>query len=259
MATWQRDLEIAIDAARAAGDVVMKTFRTEQDVHYKSPDQPLTKADLAADALLKERLLGARPEFGWLSEETADTPDRLTKEIVWVVDPIDGTRSYVAGRAEFAISIGISLNGQPVVGVVYNPATDEIFTAIDGGGAQFNGRNIELANGGRTPVLAASRSEIKRGDFEPFAESHTLLPTGSTAYKLAKVADGSADVFLSRGPKAEWDLCAGALIVAEAGGMVTDLHGSTLQYNRPDPHIEGVLAASAALHADMLRRLGELK
>ncbi|HEY0672825.1 MAG TPA: inositol monophosphatase family protein, partial [Longimicrobiales bacterium] len=104
------DLELAILAAREAGVIVMKSFRTEQQVTHKSPDQPLTQADLAADAALKRMLLGNRPEYGWLSEETADHPDRLRRRYVWIVDPIDGTRSYVDGYAEFAISIGLVEN-----------------------------------------------------------------------------------------------------------------------------------------------------
>ncbi len=253
------DLQLAVQAARAAGAVVMKWFRTEQHVTYKSPDQPLTEADLAADALLKDMLLGARPQYGWLSEETADTPARLACARVWLVDPIDGTRSFVAGRAEFAISVGLAEAGVAMLGVVYNPATDELFSAQLGGGAYSGGRRLQVKAASARSTIAASRSEIARGEFVALADTHDLLPTGSTAYKLAKVAAGEADIFLSRGPKSEWDLCAGALIVAEAGGRVTDLAGHTLQYNRSDPHIAGVLAARPELHEAMLQRIAELE
>lgn len=257
---WQveADLELAVSAARAAGVVVMKAFRTDQDVTYKSPDQPLTDADLASDALLREMLLGERPEYGWLSEETADNPERLTREFVWVVDPIDGTRSFISGRAEFAISIGLARSGRAVVGVIYNPATDKMFTAALGAGAGARAGagvvRVSGAGAGRA-VMAASRSEIARGDFDELAEEYEILPTGSTAYKLAAVAVGKADIFVSRGPKNEWDLCAGDLIVTEAGGIVTDLNGAALQYNRPDPHIDGIIAARASLHEEILSRV----
>jgi len=246
---------LAIAAARSAGDVVMNSFRTEQEVTFKSPDQPVTQADIAADALLQERLLAERSEYGWLSEETADTRDRLDREFVWLVDPIDGTRSFVAGRAEFSISIGLAQRGQVVLGVVLNPATGELYSALRGSGAFKGERQLRIDVVERRAVIAASRSEIRRGDFEPFVNVYDILPTGSTAYKLAKVAEGSADIFMSRGPKSEWDLAAGALIVEEAGGRVTDLHGNGLQFNRPSPHIRGVLAARAGLHEEVLMRL----
>ncbi|HUP89798.1 MAG TPA: 3'(2'),5'-bisphosphate nucleotidase CysQ [Longimicrobiales bacterium] len=258
MSRWKADLDLAVEAVLAAGDVVMKSFRTEQEVRFKSPDQPLTDADLASNALLKQRLLGARPEYGWLSEETADTPARLSCDVVWLIDPIDGTRSYVAGHPEFSISVGLALKGEAVLGVVYNPATRELFTAMIGEGAFQDGKRLAVSRETRKPVIAASRSEIASGDLGVFEASHVILPTGSTAYKLAKVAAGVADIFVSRGPKAEWDLCAGALIVAEAGGKVTNLAGETLQYNRKDPNIKGVLAGTMDLHTDMLRRLQEL-
>lgn len=252
------DMELAIAAARAAGVVVMKAFRTDQEVTYKSADQPLTPADLEADALLKRMLLRDRPDYGWLSEETADTTERLGKEDVWVVDPIDGTRSYISGRAEFAISVGLAQRGEAVLGVVYNPATDELYTTVRGHGARRGSESIAAATTNRRPIIAASRSEIARGEFDAFRDEFDLLPTGSTAYKLGKVADGSADVFLSRGPKSEWDVCAGALIVEEAGGVVSQIDGVPLHYNKDQPHINGVIAARRSLHADMVRRIREL-
>lgn len=261
---WQpeEDLELAKHAARAAGVVVMKAFRTDQEVTFKSPDQPLTAADLAADALLKEQLLGNRPGYGWLSEETADNEERLGRALVWVVDPIDGTRSFIAGRAEFAISIALAYNGEAMIGVVYNPATAEMFTAVRGMGAfssvgthATGGKQLGVSTAERRGVIAASRSEIERGDFKDFGATYDLLPTGSTAYKLAVVASGKADIFFSRGPKSEWDLCAGDLIVSEAGGSVSDVRGAALHYNRRNPHIDGVLAARAPLHAQILARL----
>lgn len=267
------DLALAVQAVREAGVVVMQAFGTEQEVTHKSPDQPLTQADLASDAILKQRLLGPRPGYGWLSEETADTRARLACELVWIVDPIDGTRSFVAGRPEFAISIGLAQRGKAQLGVIYNPASNELYTAIVGQGAYKSRRGVGASGrqGVESPedrlrvalpagraIIAASRSEIQRGDFEAFMSDHDILPVGSTAYKLAKVAEGAAHVYISRGPKSEWDLCAGDLIVTEAGGQVTDLAGATLQYNRPDPHITGVVAAHAALHAEIRRQIHEL-
>lgn len=252
---WQEDLDLALRAARAAASRIMQDFQTEQDVHYKTPSQPQTEADRAADRLLHEILLADRPDYGWLSEETADHPSRLERERVWIVDPIDGTRSYLSGRPEFAVSIGLAERGEIVLGVIANPATDEFFYAIAGAGAclkrgQSEPERIRVSRKAElnSARLAASRSEIKAGEFEAFQGELHLVPTGSTAYKMARVACGSADIFLSRGPKSEWDIAAGDLIVREAGGFVSDLDNARFRYNQPDPHANGVIASNSTLH-----------
>jgi myo-inositol-1(or 4)-monophosphatase len=257
------DLELAVRAARRAGDVVLRYFRTELDVTHKGPDQPLTRADLEADALLRAELLGARPGYGWLSEETADSPDRLGRRRVWIVDPIDGTRSFIAGRPEFAISIGLVEDGAVLAGVVFNPALDTLYGATLGGGAFMEApgspqQRLAVAADGGTPGLLASRSEIAAGEFDPIRDHFEIRPLGSTAYKLVLVAAGAAAAFLSRGPKSEWDVCAGALIVREAGGRVTDSAGAEPAFNRQDPAVDGIVASNGALHDDLLRRIAGL-
>ena len=253
------DLSLAVHAAREAGVVVMKYFQTDLDVVLKSPDQPVTKADIESDTILKNLLLGARPEYGWLSEETADTEDRLTREYVWMVDPIDGTRSFIAGRNEFSISIGLAHKGKPVLGAVFNPATGEMYTARLGGGAFAGETRMRVAGGRDRSVMVASRSEIKLGHFSSFNAAFDIKGLGSTAYKLCKVAEGTVDVFMSRGAKGEWDLCGGDLIVTEAGGHMTDLGGERLQYNRPDPQITGVIAARSEVHVELVNQMRDTK
>jgi myo-inositol-1(or 4)-monophosphatase len=246
---YHADLEIAFAAVRRATPVIMRAFRTKQDVVYKSQDQPQTAADVEADRVLQEVLLGDRPGYGWLSEEIRDTPERLTRSRVWIVDPIDGTRSFIAGRSEFAISIGLAENGAVALGVIANPATDEIFWAVRGAGAfVYPKQRIHVAQNDRVRRIAASRSELKRGEFAELVGTAEVVGVGSTAYKMAKVAAGEVDIFLSRGPKSEWDVCAGDLLVREAGGRVTDLRAETLRYNRTDPYIHGILASSGAQH-----------
>jgi myo-inositol-1(or 4)-monophosphatase len=267
------DLIVALDAARAAGPAIMAEFRAEPEVSYKAPDQPVTAADLEADAILADRLRSARPDYGWLSEETVDRPDRLGRDRVWVVDPVDGTRSFIAGYREFAVSVGLVEGGEPVMGVVYNPARDEVFWAVRGSGA-FRARHwtgdgeaalgdgerlkLEPVPEGRRVSLLASRTEIARAEFAAFAADWHLRPLGSTAYKLARLACGTGDAYLSRGPKSEWDVAAGALLVTEAGGRVTDLRGEPLRFNRRDPEVHGLLAATPALHAVLLEAAREL-
>ena len=254
------DLDLAILAAREAGRIIMRSFRTDQKVTHKSPDQPLTEADLAADAMLKRLLLSNRLLYGWLSEETADNPARLERRHVWIVDPIDGTSSYIDGYAEFAISIGLAENHEAVLGVVYNPATDEMYAAQRGRGAWRVGGsrlNVVGSPAGRR-VMVASRSEIENGEMDPFRADFAITETGSTAYKLVKVATGEADAFVSRGPKSEWDVCAGALIVEEAGGRATDLNGRAIRYNQQRTNVFGIMATNGPLHGEMIERVAAL-
>ncbi len=259
------DLELALAAAHQAGRAIMAAFRSDPDVRHKAPDQPVTDADLEADALLADRLLDARPGYGWLSEETEDDRERLDRDRVWIVDPIDGTRSFIAGYREFAVSVGLAERGRPILGVLYNPALGEVVWAVEGGGT-FRARDWDGGTGGgervravapragERPILLASRSEIRRGEFDPFLPEWDIQPTGSTAWKMAGTATGPAHGYISRGPKSEWDVAAGAVIVAEAGGTVSDLRGDGLRFNRPDPYVHGVLAATPVLHRRLLER-----
>lgn len=249
------DLELAIRAIREAGRVVMPAFRTDAEVRYKGPEQPVTDADLAADRVLHDTLLGERPGYGWLSEETKDSPARLGKRRLWVVDPIDGTNSFIQGRAEFAICIGLVEDGRAVLGVIFNPATDELYHAVEGGGAFLNGAPVRVSTtdeAAEARTIFASRWEMGRGELDHFVAPWRVLPMGSTAYKMVKVADGTADVFISAGPKAEWDVAAAAVIVAEAGGRVTGPTGEPFRYNQPDPAWRGVVASNGLLHAAVL-------
>lgn len=254
--TLMTDAELAIAAALAAGVGIMRAFGTGLEVTMKSPDQPLTEADLAADRLLKDMLLSARPGYGWLSEETADSPARLLHKTIWVVDPIDGTRSFIANRPEFSISIALSVSGAPAVGVIHNPATGELFWGVRGGGAweRKSSGDVRMAvrAASTRPTLLASRSEIRKGAFEPYDPFFDVSGMGSTAYKMALVAAGRTDGFISRGPKAEWDVCAGALLVEEAGGSASDAYGKHITFNCENPSVRGVIAATNDSHPKLL-------
>ncbi|HEX2203782.1 MAG TPA: 3'(2'),5'-bisphosphate nucleotidase CysQ [Longimicrobium sp.] len=252
------DLDLALRAVRDAGAGVLAAFRAGPEVRFKSPGQPVTDADEAADRLLRERLQGARPDYGWLSEETADSPERLARRRLWVVDPIDGTNSFVQGIPEFVVSVGLVEDGRAVLGVLLNPATDELYHATEGGGAFLNGRPVRVTatgtgGGGEARTFLGSRSEMRRGDFVRFADAGWRVETmGSTAYRMAKVAEGAGDAFVSARSKHEWDLCAAALVLAEAGGRATDLDGRDLVFNRPRPVFQGIVATNGRLHAAVL-------
>jgi len=262
----EEDLELALHAARAAADVVRSYIGRSLGVRHKSPDQPLTDADLAADAVLRERLAGARPEYGWLSEESTDSPERLERNAVWIVDPIDGTRSFIAGRPEFSISVGLAVDGVPRVGVIVNPATREIFHAVRGQGAFWRDDVSGEQSGEPRPLraepragaeLVASRSDVKAPWLQAISSGWTLRPIGSTAYKLALVAAGRAAGYITRGRRSEWDVCAGVLLIEEAGGRITDATGAAIPFNRRDTDVDGVIAASARLHAQLLANGGK--
>jgi myo-inositol-1(or 4)-monophosphatase len=255
-ADYQHELEAASAAGRAAGEVVMTFFKSVYDVRDKGgmqgEENPVTSADLAANAVLKERLLGAFPDDGWLSEETVDSRERLSRRRVWVVDPIDGTKEFILGLPQFSISIGLTVGGRAVVGVIVNPARDEVITGAPGLGAMLNGvaqRPTETADLTRA-VCLASRTECEKGWFDRYTNEGTLArvePIGSVAYKLALVAIGRGDLSFSLTPKNEWDLAGGAAILSAAGLSLTDRDGAPITYNRPDTAVAGCVTANARL------------
>ena len=282
------DLRLALGAAVRAGERVAADFGAHGDVRMKTPDQPVTEADLAVDRELRERLLGERPDYGWLSEETRDDRARLACDFVWIVDPIDGTRSFIEGYPESVVCVGLAdgREGAAVVGVVHNPMTGELYWAVRGGGAYGvlveTARTVEveapltgLARTGsvadlgpdgwgrymivqdvkareeRPRRMMTSRSSEPEELYVP--EGWVRIRRGSTAYKMVGVAAGVADAYLARGPKSEWDVCAAALIVEEAGGRVTDLSGAELRFNRPESEMRGVVCAGDRdVHAMLL-------
>jgi myo-inositol-1(or 4)-monophosphatase len=250
----QAVLKDTVNITKAAGAAIMKHYCAPCNVKDKSTDNPVTDADYAANTLLYEHLSALLPEASWLSEETVDRPDRLSKKRVWVIDPIDGTKEFILGIPEFAVSVALVENGQPILGVVYNPATEELFCGIKNGGVYFNGRRAQVTD--RTQLVGAlvdaSRSECNRGEFKPFEDIFQIRIIGSTAYKLARVAVGLSDVSWSRGPKNEWDICAGVLLVLEAGGCCVDLNNSPFTFNRPDTLVNGFIADNGCLHDNIV-------
>jgi myo-inositol-1(or 4)-monophosphatase len=250
-------LQKTIAITQEAGETILGFYRGAFDVQEKAPDNPVTDADLAADTLLHERLMTLLPEAGWLSEETVDNPERLQKEYLWVVDPLDGTKEFVMGIPEFSISVALVQNGEPILGVIFNPVTKEMYAALKGHGLTLNGDSITVT--GRTEfvgsIIDASRSERKRGEFEPFEEDLEIRTLGSIAYKLARTAAGQADATWSRGPKHEWDICAGVILVLEGGGTCVDLDNQPFVFNKTWPKVNGIIADNGHLHTAVLEAL----
>lgn len=240
------ELKLAIDAAKKAGAIIMNYYKADYEIRDKSYHNPVTTADHAADSCLKKMLMEARPEYGWLSEETVDSPDRLSKERVWVVDPLDGTKEFIEGVPNFVVSVALVENGFPIVGVLFNPVTKEIFTAASDEGAHLNGETINCVTKEDVcdMVILNSRSETRRGLWAPYGGTFgELRAIGSVAYKLGITAAGKADIFASLRPKNEWDICAGNCIINEAGGKLIDLNGNQRKYNQAKTLIEPGLIA----------------
>ena len=243
---YAEELEVALLASQRAGELVARHFRAGPESWEKSKGSPVTQADLDADALIREILAKAFPDDGFLTEESIDDRTRLVCARVWIIDPIDGTREFSKQIPEFAISIGLVVDERPVVGVVHNPIAGVTVSGRLGHGTLKNGEQTEISN---CPALAqarvaVSRSEVEDGKLEPYAPLFgELCPMGSIAWKLALVACGEADFNLSLKPKNEWDVCAGDLLVHEAGGEYVDFEGRVLRYNQPDPLREASMLA----------------
>ena len=250
----ERALSVAIDAAREAGAAIRGFYKDRTIVKEKGEDNPLTEADLASDAILRDRLLGAFPDYGWLSEETVDSPARLANERVWIVYPLDGTKEFTLGIPEFVVSIGLVENGRPLLGVLYNPIREELFAGIVGVGATFNGAPCRVsAHVGLTGArIVCSRTEAKKGWFDRYLDRIALVPTGSVAYKFGLVAAGQAEATFTPQPRNEWDICAGVALVEAAGGRASTRTGAPYVFNRPNPLVDGVCATNGVVHADIL-------
>ena len=240
------ELSIAKDAAIEAGGLILSYYKADYEIKDKGYHNPVTTADHAADARLKDMLTGSYPDYGWLSEETVDSKKRLNKDRVWVVDPLDGTKEFIEGVPHFVVSVALVENGEPILGVLYNPVTTETFTAVKGQGAMLDGEKIKCSEKEKPDemVIFNSRSETRSGLWDPFQDTFKELKAiGSVAYKLGLTAAGRADIFASLRPKNEWDICAGNCIINEAGGKLVDLYGNVRQYNSPDTLITPGLIA----------------
>ena len=252
------DLELVTQAAQLAGEIALRHFGRAPRVWDKGQGQgPVSEVDLEIDARLKDMLLGARPDHGWLSEETPDSPDRLGCARVFIVDPLDGTRAYLAGQDGFAHPVCLVEHGRPVAAAIHVPHLGQTYSAALGQGAFCNGAPVSVAApSGRARVLAA-RSQFDAGFWPGGPPEAERFFRPALAWRLALVADGAFDAMLTFKPAWHWDIAAGALIVEEAGGRVSDDRGNTLLFNTETPLAPGVIAASPVLHAELLaRRLG---
>jgi len=240
-------------SVREAGLLARSMFGTPVKNWTKGESSPVSEADIAVDRLLYERLIGAGSGFGWLSEESVDDPARLASRYVWIVDPIDGTRAYLASQPDWAVSVALVENGRPVIACLYAPVTDEFFEATVGKGATRNNISIAVTRG---TSLAQARIAGPKSFLERLAKSappFTVMPrTRSLALRLARVAQGEYDVAIAGVDSHDWDLAAADLLVHEAGGALTPFGGGTVAYNCPVPRHGMLVAAGKDRHAALL-------
>ena len=252
------DLALLTSVIADAGAIALRFWRRDPQVWDKGGEHgPVSEADLAVNDHLKARLLAARPDYGWLSEETPDDTARLSAKRCFVVDPIDGTRAFIAGEDNFAISIAVVEDGTPIAGAVLLPAKNRLYTGEKGGAALCNG----------LPIHASDRADLTGAHILATKANMTPdhWPGGvpdlqrsfrtSLAYRLCLAAEGRYDGMITFRPTWEWDIAAGVLICACAGARVSDRHGADLQFNTANAQTAGVIATAAALHPSIMARL----
>ena len=247
---WTRDAVLLTESVREAGALALSLFRTELKNWTKGASSPVSEADIAVNDLLESRLRSATPDYGWLSEESVDDEARLGKNLVWIVDPIDGTRAYLAHREDWCVSVALVENASPVLAAVFAPATDEFFFAARGQGTTHNDTAVRATAGTELDFsrMAGPKPLVQR--LSPSAEEITLFPRiGSLALRLCRVAQGSLDAAFAGGQSRDWDLAAANLIVQEANGRMTALSGDAIEYNRREVAHGVLVAAGRDRHA----------
>jgi myo-inositol-1(or 4)-monophosphatase len=248
-----RDTALLIEAVREAGALARAMFRTELRKWTKGASSPVSEADIAVNDLLESRLRSASPDYGWLSEESVDDEARLGKPLVWIVDPIDGTRSYLAGREDWCVSVALVEGASPLLAAVFAPVSDEFFFASKGSGAVRNAVAIQATSGTGLDFsrIAGPKPLVERLNRGP-GEISLYPRIGSLALRLCRVAEGRLDAAFAGGQSRDWDLAAANLIVQEANGNMTALSGDTILYNRQEVTHGVLVAAGRDRHASIV-------
>ncbi len=248
----EADARLLFDAVRRAGGRAKELTRQSIKRWSKPDGSEVTEADIEIDSLLKTELMAARPSYGWLSEETPDTEDRLSRDRIWIVDPIDGTRAFINGDSEWCVAAALVCAGRPVIAAVYCPMAEEFFSAIAGSGVWIGSLPMKIPDSHSLQAahVVGNRKGLSGLAGSGIAADHSgRLPL---QLRLAHLAAGRIDGAVSVGKRHDWDLAAGDLLVHEAGGLVTDTSGGQYIYNRPEPWQQGLIAAGAKRHAAII-------
>jgi 3'(2'), 5'-bisphosphate nucleotidase len=270
---YKHELDVTTELAREAGALLLEHYRSpflvEHKINALAEIEEVTEADRAANELIVSRLRREFPDDGILAEESVDSEERLMKDRVWLIDPMDGTKNFIARDDDFAVQIGLAVRGESVVGVVYQPARDILYHAAYGGGAwiEQEGERAEQMrvsekNDPHDMVLASSRSHrsprmeqvVRAFDFKD------ELRRGSVGVKIGLIAEQQADLYIHLSPSTkQWDTCAPEVILQEAGGRLTDLFGRPLSYNeRRIDNRNGIVATNGVAHALVIQKLAPL-
>jgi myo-inositol-1(or 4)-monophosphatase len=250
------DLALLVGAAEAAGAIALGHFRGDFETWEKPGEGPVTEADLAIDRMLRAELGAARPDYGWLSEESEGQHDRDRRERVFIVDPIDGTRAFIAGQEGWGPALAVAERGRVVAAAMHLPARGETFAAALGQGATLNGAPIRASGRamleGATALVTASQLKDELWPGGPPPVKRHFRP--SLAWRLCLIGQGRFDMMVTLRAAYEWDIAAGSLIATEAGAVVTDGEGAALEFNRHPARAPGVIAAPEALHRALMAR-----
>lgn len=256
-----QQLAILHDIVCEAGQIGLGFFGKNVKNWQKSDNTPISEADLAVNDFLDNRLKALRPEFGWLSEETTDNLDRQAREYIWVIDPIDGTKAFINGQAEWVVSVAIVKNGRPILGLVYDPIAEILYSAQHGQGAYIinaQKQQVRIAPSDKSHVHEANILAYKFHFDRMTKRANYIWPdmqyeiVNSMAMRVALVACGEFDAMVSFTNKSEWDIAAADIIIHEAGGLITDGFGQSLTYNKTQPSLPHMVAAGANLHKSII-------
>ncbi len=273
----ENELETAKGLAEEAGEEILKIFRSLKNLNIetKTDNSPVTIADKASNKILVDGLNSRFPDYGLLSEETLDNPDRLNKEFVWIIDPLDGTRDFIARQRSFTVMVGLAREGEPVLGVVHSPVEKKTYFAVKGKGAYLNcygdnegdriRRKLNVSSKENVSTMRVSivRTKPESEGLEQLVQMpfSGISLIGGAGYKAMMVAEGSGEVWYHRGHKChEWDLCAPSVIVKEAGGQVTDFYGDPIVFNKETPDLQnGILVSNGKNHNGLVELLAPLR
>jgi 3'(2'), 5'-bisphosphate nucleotidase len=264
----EKELEVARELAREAGRILLEFYAGETKVQWKGRDDPVTAADHAANEMLANELSRRFPGDAVLSEEIPDDQARLKKDRVWMVDPMDGTKQFIERIGEFAVMIGLAIEGEAKLGVVYNPSADRMYYAAPGAGAfveeKWSTKRLRVAHVSDPSqlVMAMSRSHPSRKVYSIREKLgvHKYIQHGSVGLKFGLIAEGRAHIYINTSSRtSQWDTCAPEAILREAGGVVTDWNGEALRYNRPEVrNLHGIVATNGTIHDRALEVTSEV-